>query len=94
MATLLDAVTSDGAGTGASHTGPCTVIPHRDSVFDGARVSLQIADTDTATDYANIDGAVITTSDAININARGTYYLRAVVLDAGSSTSITIKTTQ
>ena len=93
MATLLSAVTSDGAGTGASHSGPCTVIVHNDSVFDGANIAIQIADTDTAADYVPIDGAVFRTNNAIAINGQGTYYLRAVVANAVSTTSLTVVTT-
>ena len=43
MATLLSAVSANGAGSGASHSGPCTVIIPNDSVFDGATVQIQIA---------------------------------------------------
>ena len=94
MATLLSAVTADGAGSGASHTGPCTVMVHGDSVFDGATVGLEIADSDDANEYVAIDGAVFHINDAMDIAGRGTYYLRAVVNNAGASTSITVVTTQ
>lgn len=94
MATLASAVTSDGAQSGQSHTGPCTVMVHGDSVFDGATVSLEIADSDDANDYVPIDEAVFRNGDALDIAGRGTYFLRAVVANSGSSTSITIVTTQ
>ena len=94
MATLLSGVSANGAGSGASHSGPCTVMVHGDTVFDGARVALEVADTDTAADYVAIDGAELKKHDVLGVNVKGTYYLRAVVTGAGSSTSLNVVTTQ
>ena len=41
--TLLNAVTTNTTGSGASHAGPCTVFVR--GTFDGAKVSVQVADS-------------------------------------------------
>jgi hypothetical protein len=89
MAALLTAVTSDGAGSGVSLSGPSSVIVHNDSVFDGATIEIQIADTDTAADYAPVgrDG-MFQAAGGCAIDVQGAYYARAVVSGAGSSTSV------
>ena len=97
MATLLSAVSANGAGSGASHSGPCSVFVH--GVFDGATVVIQASDDDTDAKYSKADVSLIPvsrfdTKGSCSINAFGAYYLRAVVSDAGSSTSLTVVTTQ
>jgi hypothetical protein len=89
MATLLSGVTSNGAGAGASHSGPCTVVVPNDSVFDGAVVHIQIAIADSAADYAPVgrDG-ILTAPGAVAIDAQGTYFLRALVAKVGALTSL------
>lgn len=95
MATLLSGVSANGAGSGASHTGPCTVHVPSNSVFDGAEVHIQIADSDTSAEYAAAGPkAVLYQPGAVDISGRGTYFLRALVARAGSSTSLTCTTTQ
>ena len=93
--TLLSAVTSDGAGSGVSHTGACTVILHGDSVMDGCSVGIEIADSDTAADYATVGPqGVFRQPGSVLVNGQGTYYLRAVVANSGTNTSVTCKTVQ
>lgn len=89
MASLLSAASSNGAGTGASLSGPATVILENDSVFDGASVVLEVSETDTAGKYAPI-GYVgsLSSATALRVDVTGSYYLRAVVEKAGASTSI------
>ena len=95
MATLLSGVSSDGAGAGASHSGPCTVTIPNDSVFDGAEVHIQIAASDSAADYAPAGRkAILRQPGAVAIDSQGTYFLRALVNKAGSSTSIDCTTQQ
>lgn len=95
MATLLNAATSNGAGAGEQHSGPCTVMVQNDSVMDGAKVHIQIAAADTAGDYAPAGReAIFSQPGAVAIDAQGTYYLRAVIAGAGANTSITCETTQ
>jgi len=91
MAALLTAATADGAGAGTLLSGPSTVYFEKDSVFDGARVLLQLAATDTASKYATSDAFTpyhFVQHGAIGINAKGAYYLRAVIEEAGPLTSI------
>lgn len=97
MATLLSAVSANGAGSGASHAGPCTVWVS--GTFDGATVVIQGADADTAAKYGRLDKSIIrqdvfTSKGGATVSGYGTYYLRAVVSNAGSSTSLTVITTQ
>lgn len=95
MATLLSAVSTNGAGTGASHSGPCTVVIPNDSVFDGAAVHIQLAIADSAADYGPAGrDAILTQPGSVAITAQGTYYLRALVERAGASTSIDCATNQ
>lgn len=97
MATLLSAVTSnsDGTSTGTSHSGPCTVTVPNDSVYDGAEVQLQFAAAATAGEFVPIhkfrEGDP---HQAIDVPARGTYYLRGHVVNARDRTSVSLKTTQ
>lgn len=97
MATLLSAVSADTVGTGASHSGPCTVWIR--GVLDGAEVVIQGADADSAANYAKLDNSLIpqakfTDQGSVSVNAYGTYYLRAVLTNAGTNTSVTVETTQ
>ena len=102
MATLLSAASS--TGSGQSHTGPCTVYVHNDSVFDGAIIVLEAMDADTVAKYApvrslsrdqdNPAAVQIRQSGVFNVNLRGTYFLRAAVAGGGASTSLNVSTTQ
>lgn len=97
MATLLNGVSANGAGSGASHSGPCTVFVH--GTFDGATVVIQGSDADTDAKYSRLDRSILPqdkfqVKGNCAVQAYGTYYLRAVVSNAGSSTSITVVTTQ
>ncbi len=98
MATLLSAVSTNTTGTGASHTGPCTVFAR--GTFDGARVVIQVADADSAANYTKADNVSIPNPSRFQekgncaINAQGTYFIRAILENAGSSTSVTVVTTQ
>lgn len=97
MATLLNSATTNGAGTGASHSGPCTVFVHGE--LDGATVTIEVADADSAGNYVKPDRTIapesrFTSKGAVSLNAYGTYFVRAVVSHAGSSTSVTVVTTQ
>jgi len=96
MATLLDGVSSDTTGTGASHTAPATVFVR--GTMDGARVVIQVSDDDTT--YVKADNISLQNpcvfngiTGCCNIDGNGTYYIRAVLENAGSSTSVTVETT-
>lgn len=67
---------------------------HGDSEFDGATVAIMIADTDTAADYSKLGVVFRGKTEPLAIDVQGSYYLKAVVSDAGSSTSLTVVTTQ
>ena len=94
MATLLSTQTTNTTGSGASHTGPCTV--HVYGTFDGAEVVLEMADSDTAAEYVPIgrQGTFNKTGGNCTVDAQGTYFLRAKLNRAGSSTSVSVTTTQ
>lgn len=96
MATLLNAVTANTTGTGASHSGPATVHVH--GTFDGATVVIQVSDDDTTYEKADnvsaVSPATFRNGGVMSINAYGTYYLRAILENSGGSTSISVKTTQ
>lgn len=99
MATLLNAVTSNTTGSGASHDGPCTVFAR--GTFDGARVVIQIADENVAASFQKADN-ISTPNPArfdghggtVTIHGQGTYFVRAILENAGGSTSVTVVTTQ
>lgn len=95
MATLLTDQSSDGAGSGQTHTGPCTVFVPNDSVFDKAVAHIEAYATDTAGKYIPA-GRVsqLVAPGAVDINIQGTYFLRGRVSRAGGSTSISMVTTQ
>ena len=97
MATLLNAVSVNGAGSGASHSGPCTVFVS--GTFDGATVTVEVADADTAAKYSKPTKSIAPESrfaekGSVTLNAYGTYFVRAVVSNAGSNTSVTAISTQ
>lgn len=102
MATLLSGVTTDGAGSGASHTGPCTVHVPDNVVWDGAYIIIEIADSDTAAEYTPVGDQTTNgggrfqqgEQQPLNVNALGTYFIRAVVYGAGNATNLTCTTTQ
>ena len=97
MATLLNNVTTNTVGTGASQTGPCTVFVR--GVFDGATVDIQVADQDVNASYVRADSVSSPNPSSLRnpgctiINATGTYFVRAAVNGAGTNTSITAVTT-
>ena len=92
MATLLSAVSSDTTGTGASHTGPCTVFVS--GSLGGGEVTLDIAPSDTAGKYVPAGRvSTITQPGSYTIDALGTYFLRAR-LSRSSGASVTVETTQ
>lgn len=89
---LLTDQTTDVDGTGAAIAGECTV--WLKGVFDGATVVIQGSDADA--NYGKLD-TISPRSQAthrgrgnFNVNAKGAYYLRAVLKDAGPLTSITV----
>ena len=97
MASLLSSQTADTTGTLTSHTGPCTAVVFGD--FDGCRVTLELSASTNTTDVVPIDRTIAAQGTfrnpaCVTIDAQGTYYLRANVLDAGSSTSVSVTTTQ
>jgi hypothetical protein len=97
MATLLNAVTANTTGTGASHSGPCSVWVR--GVLGGATVVIQGADADQAANYVRLDSTILAvdvfrTNGCCSVNAQGTYFLRAVLNNAGSTTAVTVETTQ
>jgi hypothetical protein len=92
MATLLDGVEEDTTGTGASHSGPCTVFVSGD--LGGGEVSLDIAPSDTAGKYVPAGRAsTITQPGSYTVDALGTYFLRAR-LSRSTGADVTVETTQ
>lgn len=95
MATLLTNRTTDGAGTGVSHTGPCTVFVPNDSVFDNATVHVEAYSADSSDKYVCVGRpGQLGAPGAIAIDIQGAYFLRGKVARAGPSTSISMETTQ
>ena len=98
MATLLNAVTTDTIGSLESHSGPATVFVH--GVMDGATVVIQGSPTTTTTDVVKMESSLMPQSIFVNrtgacaVDGQGTYYLRAVVQNAGEDTSVSVTTTQ
>jgi hypothetical protein len=93
VADLLTDETADTVGTGASHSGACTVYVY--GTWDGANVTIQVSPDDTNYVNADLFGAdTFRGNGAVGIDGKGTYYVRAVLTDAGSSTSISAETTQ
>ncbi|HMA77849.1 MAG TPA: hypothetical protein VKP88_01760 [Candidatus Paceibacterota bacterium] len=98
MATLLDGVTTDTVGTGASHTGPCSVFVT--GTPDGATVTIEVSPTTNTADYVKADRSLINCAVFRNqtgssvVDGQGTYYVRALLSGAGDSTDVTVTTTQ
>ena len=93
MASLLSSQTSNATGSGASHGGPCTIFVR--GTMDGADVTIEAADEDVSASYVGIDKVATRTSvGCFAVNAQGTYFLRAKLNRAGTSTSVTVVTTQ
>lgn len=100
MATLLDGVTADTGttGTGTSHTGPATVFVR--GTFDGATVLVQVSDEGVAASFVKADNvstrsaARLGSPGVCSIDVQGTYFIRCIVENAGSSTDITAISTQ
>lgn len=96
MATLLSAVSANTVGTGASHTAPATVFVR--GTMDGAKVVIQVSDDDTT--YVKADNITLQNpasfdgvNGTCNIQGNGTYFIRAVLTNAGDNTSVTVVTT-
>lgn len=95
MATLLSSQTTNGAGSGASHTAHATVFVT--GTFDGADVTIQVSNADS--DYVKADNLSTPNTSrlrepgCVNIAANGTYYIRCVVSNAGANTSISAVST-
>jgi len=97
MAALLTAATADADGTGASHSGPCTVFVR--GVLGGASVTIEIADEDVAASYVKPTKAAMPESrfsdkGACSLDAFGTYFVRARLVGATATTNVTVVTTQ
>jgi len=93
---LLTNKTSNGAGTGVSVTGPCSVVYTGDSVFDEARCEVQMALTDVDGKYTTVGDAAVAkgAADGCYVNATGTYFVRCKVFDAKARTSISASVNQ
>ena len=92
MATLLNGVTTDTVGTGASHTGPCSVFVT--GTLGGGVVTLEIAPSDTSAKYVSAGrDSVLSQPGSYTVDAQGTYFLRARI-DRSTSPSVTVETTQ
>ena len=98
MAALRTNQTTNTTGTGASHSGPCTVFVR--GVLGGANVQIQVADEDVSASYVNADVVSVPNASefratgAVSLNCFGTYFVRAILSKAGSSTSVSVVTTQ
>jgi hypothetical protein len=94
MAALFSAETDDGAGTGASHTGACTVV--LSGTLDGAIVEVELAtaDTDALYGFCGVRFNDSTPLRCANVSGNGTYYLRGRISNAGANTSVTLTTVQ
>jgi len=98
MATLLSSATADTTGTLTSHSGPCTAFVH--GTMDGATVVLEVSPSTNTADVVPAEYVARSIADfrdrtgCVTLDAQGTYYVRAVLTDAGASTSVTVTTTQ
>lgn len=93
---LLSAVAADGAGTGATVTGPATVHVSGASNFAGSRILVEVSVADTAANYTQVfdtegEPLEFTRPGAATLNILGAYYVRLVVENANSTgaTSLT-----
>ena len=97
MAALLTEATADADGTGASHSGPCTVFVR--GVLAGATVTIEVADENVTASYVKPSKEAMPISrfvekGAFSLDALGTYFVRARLVGATSSTNVTVVTTQ
>lgn len=93
MAALLTNQTTDTTGSGSAMSGPCSVLVY--GTLGGAQVSLQAADTDTEAHYQPVGfKSVIQSGGWVDVNIQGSYYLRAKLSKAGSTTSVSVVANQ
>ena len=93
MAALLTNATSNTTGTGVAMTGPCTVYVR--GTLAGAEVVVQIADEDVSASYVAPDKSMLAEhrfagTGAITLNAQGAYFVRALLGNVSSSTSVSV----
>lgn len=82
--------TTDGVSAGVSLVGPASIVIHKDSVFEGAEIIYEIADTDTDADYGPPDDeARFHGPGAKTVFMQGSYFLRLRQLNSTPGTSIT-----
>ena len=94
-AVLLNAVTGDTTGTGASRSGPCTVTCT--GSMGGGRVIVQVAIADTAALYTDGTVAEIRENEAhrpVHIDHVGTYYIRANLVESKTTAACTVNANQ
>ena len=93
MATLLSTQTTDTTGTGAAHTGPCSV--HVRGTLAGAKVAIEASDEDETASYspAGLKSEVLANGWR-SFDIQGDYFLRAKLIGATAATSVTVVTTQ
>ena len=98
---IATTVTTDGATTGVSLTGPKQILVHGDTVYDGSQFQLEIADTDTSADYQAIHfgiGSLVYERFSegspqqlfVNAPSDSSYFIRINVENAATLTSITV----
>jgi hypothetical protein len=93
MALLLDGVTEDTAGTGATHTGPCSVFVYGD--LGKGHIELFAAPSDTAGEYSPA-GRISRLSHpgSFICDLVGTYFLKASLVGATETADCTVETVQ
>jgi hypothetical protein len=93
MATLLDLVVADTVGTGTEMTGSCTV--YFNGLSSGTKVYLEVSHNDSSNYVpANFDGTgpfVVEHDCAKNIDARGSYYLRARAVGVLAASPVSVE---
>jgi len=94
---LLNAVTANTTGTLVAHTGPCSVFIF--GSLGGCSVALETSVDDTPANVIPLGPAINPTTwqdgrGSFRVDHAGTYYLRAVVRNATSATSVSVSTTQ
>ena len=97
MAALFTSRTTNGAGTGAAMSGPCTV--YVTGEVGAADVTIEIAHEDVTASYVKPDLGAMPSSrfkskGSCSLNAYGAYYVRAVVANASATTSVTVTALQ
>ena len=92
--TLLNGVSANTTGSGASVTGACAV--HTDNLLHTEAVTIQMALADTAADYRTVSRIPGPDPMIIRIDNPGTYYLRAILsgVASGRSGTVTVKACQ